>query len=191
MKIQKGKLNASHAVLISVLLIVLYLVLPTSKDQKAKTQANAAPADSGGTGQAPPESSTGNVLRPDHETDVNQAGVVTTPVASAPPSLKNLAPLKEEDLDLLKQQNPFFTIAMIPKSEPQRPNDDPQETSPAENSQTQLQNFVNPPKISLVYKSTTGKHAAILDDKVVYSGTVITGDVRVMSISEQGVQLSP
>ncbi|MFO0999007.1 MAG: hypothetical protein U0936_01605 [Planctomycetaceae bacterium] len=193
MKIQKGNLSASNAAVIGVLVVVLLLVMPARSVKKSSTETNSSSSGSADTQQdslaSPSIAPAADGAEPGNPEVRSTADSSSLSGALLP--LRPLAEICDEDLKLLSEQNPFFTKAIIAQTQKSRVNDAVVTTTPEVMiSPPLLETLANSSKISLVYESTTGNRAAVLNDKVVYPGMVVDGDLTVQSISRQGLQLS-
>ncbi len=189
MKIQKGKVSTFNAAVIGVLLVVFYLVMPGGSVKNPTSQADPSATDSTAN-TLPAAKTTTNAVSGTAATE-NITATDINPVNNELPAIKAIVDISDEDLTLLKEQNPFFTKVIIAGTEDSHEAGNVlAETAPASVTPDLAEELVSISKVSLIYESTTGQRAAVLNSKVVYPGTVIEGDITVESISQKGVQLS-
>lgn len=192
MKIQKGKVSTSNGVMIAVLVIVFYLVMPGGSDKKTTSSADQTPeaSTSANPSNSSPASDTNSSLKAGEAT---AQGLLTDtkPVPTAPPTLRALPGINADDLEALKGQNPFFTTIIVAEKETSHVAEQvSSETAAVSIAPIPPTDAIIASKISLIYESTTGQQAAVLNRKIVYPGTLINDDNMVQSISRHGIQLS-
>ena len=191
MKIQKGKLSTSNAVVIGVLVIVLYFVLPTSSKKEKRNTASTPPAETTlvqpEAEPAPPDTMVQN------EISGSTAGSAPTADSDTPSevNLRAIEEIDEERLAALSESNPFWTTAIAKNArtlpeEAQAPTveatDDLQETLKANEP-------LKTAKVSLIYSSSTGCTAAILNNEIVYPGSQISEKYFVETVQPHGLGL--
>lgn len=190
MKIQKGKLSTSNVVVIGVLLVLLYLVMPTDSRKKSSA-ANTTESAEVAAQQSPP-----SVIEPTPATRLENPAASSSAVAEAgndAPHQLAMRPILEIDehrLQVLMTENPFRTSAVLDASDSRSrdASDSPPEITESASSPSapvELQ----PARISLIYTSSRGTEAAILNDQIVYPGSRTMDNARVLSVHPGGIAL--
>jgi hypothetical protein len=191
MKIQKGKLSTSNAVVIGVLVIVLYFVLPSGSQKERQNTASTPPAE---TTQPQPQA---ELAQPDATVQNNTSGttsdtsiavVIDTP---SEVSLRAVEEINEERLASLSESNPFWTtaIAKDTRTLPEEAQATTIEATDALQDTLRARQQMKTSRISLIYSSSTGRKAAILNDEVVYPGSRISGEYLVETVHPHGLGL--
>ena len=191
MKIQKGKLSTSNAVVIGVLVIVLYFVLPSGSQKERLNTASTPPAE---TTQPQPQS---KPAQPDTTVQNNSSGTTSgtsSAVVTDTPSEVNLRAIEEideEQLASLSDGNPFWTtaIAKDARTLPEEAQATTIEATDALQDTLRAHQQLKTSRISLIYSSSTGRKAAILNDEVVYPGSRISGEYLVETVHPHGLGL--
>lgn len=190
MKIQKGNLSTSNAVVIGVLVVVLYFVIPTGS-QKNRQISGPAPEQSTqmpGESEAPAEATVQQ--KPRGSTSDLSKAILTDKSPEIP--LRAIEEIDEDLLAVLSNRNPFRTTVIAKVAGPV-----PEDTQAATASRDILQDtleaqkHVRSAKISLIYSSSTGQRAAIVNDEIVYPGSRISGHYLVETVQPDGLGLRP
>lgn len=191
MKIQKGKLSTSNAVVIGVLVIVLYFVIPTSSQKKRQNSELASAEES--TQSQPKadlalEDATAQNKTGGSTSDTNLAVITETP---SEVKLRTIGEIDEGLLAALSSHNPFWTtvIAKNARSLPEETQPTTAEVGTAQQEAPAAQEQVGSSGISLIYSSSTGQRAAVLNDEIVYPGSRISGKYRVVTVHPNGLGL--
>lgn len=193
MKINKGKLSTANLVAIGVLVLMLYLVMPTgSKNNKASEHAM--------TVAEPPEGTSSNPVVPKSSGAIpNQQPTPTSPnssletsgVASTTAEVKPLAEIRQQDLEEITGRNPFLTTAVQIPAENDKGQKEPEATTDktAADDTSATATLLRAPSMKLFYSSSTGRQAAVLNDAVVYPGSSVAACLSVQSIHPDGIKL--
>lgn len=190
MKIQKGKLSTSNVVVIGVLLVLLYLVMPTDSRKKS-SGANTTEGAEVAAQQSP-----ASVIEPTPATRPENPAASSSTVAEASidtPQQLAMRPILEIDehrLQVLMTENPFRTSAVLDASDSRSRDASESTTEIAESASSPSAPVeLQPTKISLIYTSSRGTEAAILNDQIVYPGSRTMDNARVLSVHPGGVAL--
>jgi hypothetical protein len=190
MKIQKGNLSTSNAVVIGVLIVVLYFVIPT-ESQKKRQNSGSVPETTAQMSEKPgqvPADATPQQQSSGATSDTSQA------VLTDKPAEMNLRIIEEIDDDLLAvllSRNPFWTTAIAKDAGavPEETQATTTEVLDVLQDTLEAREHVSSAEISLIYSSSTGRKAAIVNDEIVYPGSRIAGDYLVETVRADGLEL--
>jgi hypothetical protein len=190
MKIQKGKLSTSNAVVIGILVVVLYFVMPTGS-QKKRQNSGSAPEQTTQTpakSEAVPANATVQQKSGGSASDETPALLTDKP---AEVKLRTIEEIDEEQLEVLSGRNPFWTTAIARDARNLPDEAQSRVTEVRDNLQDTLeaQEQVRSARISLIYSSSTGRKAAIVNNEVVYPGSRISGRYLVETVNPNGLGL--
>lgn len=192
MKIQKGKLSTSNAVVIGVLVVLLYLVMPTNSRKKSSAISTAESAEI-----AAPQSPT-TVIEPAPVTRMEESASISGTIAAAGNDasqeslIRPVPEINEQQLQVLVTENPFLTSAAMNALDSKSQDASASMTENTESSSTASAPVEQQPaRISLIYTSSRGTEAAILNDQIVYRGSMTSGNARVLSVHPEGIALQP
>lgn len=192
MKIQKGKLSTSNAVVIGVLVVLLYLVMPTNSRKKSSATITAESAEI-----ATPQSPT-TVIEPAPVTRMEESASISGTIAAAGNDasqeslIRPVPEINEQQLQVLVTENPFLTSAAMNALDSKSQDASASMTENTESSATASAPIEQQPaRISLIYTSSRGTEAAILNDQIVYPGSMTSGNARVLSVHPEGIALQP
>ena len=190
MKIQKGKLSTSNAVVIGVLLVLLYLVMPTNSRKKSSAISAAESAEIA-TPQAPPTViEPVPVTHPEESTSISGKIATASNDASQESLIRPVPEINEHQLQVLVTENPFLTRAAMNALDSKSQDASASITENTESSSTASAPVEQQPaRISLIYTSSRGTEAAILNDEIVYPGSRTSGNARVLSVHPDGIAL--
>lgn len=191
MKIQKGKLSTSNAVVIGVLIVVLYLVMPAGsqkKQPKSESVSTQEPTQSLPQTKAAQEDST---QQNSNIGTTSESGPVSIADSPSKVNLRAIEEIDDDVLTALSGRNPFLT-AVIAKDARVSP-DETQAAVPEVRDSLQdrfaAHEQLKSSKISLIYSSSTGKKAAVLNDEIVYPGSHVAENFRVVTVGPNGLEL--
>lgn len=192
MKIQKGKLSTSNAVVIGFLVVLLYLVMPTNSRKKSSAISTAESAEI-----AAPQSPT-TVIEPAPVTRMEESASISGTIAAAGNDasqesiIRPVPEINEQQLQVLVTENPFLTSAAMNALDSKSQDASASMTENTESSSTASAPVEQQPaRISLIYTSSRGTEAAILNDQIVYPGSMTSGNARVLSVHPEGIALQP
>ena len=192
MKIQKGKLSTSNAVVIGFLVVLLYLVMPTNSRKKSSAISTAESAEI-----AAPQSPT-TVIEPAPVTRMEESASISGTIAAAGNDasqesiIRPVPEIHEHHLQVLVTENPFLTSAAMNALDSKSQDASASMTENTESSSTVSAPVEQQPvRISLIYTSSRGTEAAILNDQIVYRGSMTSGNARVLSVHPEGIALQP
>lgn len=194
MKFEKGKLSKSNAVVIAVLLVVFYIVIPRGPQKKG-----SAPSDQSMNANVSNDSSPG--LSDPNQADQSpdgqqQKGVQNNPedavgTETISSTVRPLSEIDHQKLQEIAGRSPFSTtIVNVPSVNPvaqdthantsvEPPSDDTALAATMESNSS----------VKLYYSSSTGRQAAVLNDEIVYRGSVLADRLTVESIRPDGVRI--
>ncbi|RLS79933.1 MAG: hypothetical protein DWI00_01500 [Planctomycetota bacterium] len=193
MKLHKGKLSTSNAVVIGVLVIVLYLVMPggseKTRSKNTDVSATEAPIVASSDTAAPDHS---NAL-PDQEQNLSRPGNQRESVglAAAPARIRPLMEIDEEKLQEIADRSPFCTaVVMVRPVDSSEPDTLTKAIAePANDEIFHAAELISKSTVKLFYSSSTGRQAAVLNDDIVYRGTSVSDKLTVESIQPDGVRI--
>ena len=192
MKIQKGKLSTSNAVVIGFLVVLLYLVMPTNSRKKSSAISTAESAEI-----AAPQTPT-TVIEPAPVTRMEESASISGTIAAAGNDasqeslIRPVPEINEQQLQVLVTENPFLTSAAMNALDSKSQDASASMTENTESSSTASAPVEQQPaRISLIYTSSRGTEAAILNDQIVYPGSMTSGNARVLSVHPEGIALQP
>jgi len=185
-KIQKGKLSNSNVVVIGVLVVLLYLVMPTDSGNKP-SRMNTTESIEVTALQSPP-----SVSEPTPAAPPEDPAAMTGASKEAPQQLtmRPILEIDEHRLQVLLSENPFRTSAVVNAPDSRSPDVSESMAGIAESSaSTSAPAEQQPARISLIYSSSRGTKAAILNDQIVYPGSRTLDNVRVLSVHPRGIEV--
>ncbi len=192
MKIQKGKLSTSNAVVIGVLVVLLYLVMPTNS-RKNSSRTSTAESPEIAAPQSPttaPEPAPAN--RPEELAAISGTMTAVSNDASQESIRRPVPEVDEHQLQVLVTENPFRTSAAMNALDSKSEDASASMTENTESSSIPSAPVEQQPaNISLIYTSSRGTKAAILNDQIVYPGSMTSGNTRVLSVHPKGIALQP
>ncbi len=186
MKLKTGKLTPSHAVAICGLAGLFYLVMPGGRTADKSTTDVEQASDSQPASAAP------EPVAPAETIDQSQP--VQKPAATELISaVKPLPDVGEAELMAIISANPFYVAAEVipvelPPEIPQMP--EVSIVAPVPAGPSRMEEIVGSSKLNLIYSSSRGTRAAILNDEVVRSGGKTNSGLTVMSIRSDGIEVS-
>jgi hypothetical protein len=186
MKIQKGKISPKHVVLIGVLVVALYAVFPSSEAPKTES----APADATSAAVAPAAAQ-----NPESKASVPAAAASPEPAKEVVRNYQSadlpLSPLTDEQFGDLLAANPFFTPPSdLNGGAESDPDADLDGTAAAERIVPPIEQLAGAATVSLLYSSSRGTKAAVVDGEIVRPGQATTSGLRIEAIDSSGVNAS-
>ena len=189
MKIQMGKLSTSNAVVIGVLVAVLYFVIPTGSQKKRQISELAPEQTTQASGKSEAPTDTTVQQKTTGSTSDTRRAILSDKLAEI--NLRAIEEIDENLLAVLSGRDPFRTTAITKDA-----GTVPEETQAADTEVRDIlrdtleaQKHVRSAKISLIYSSSTGKKAAIVNDEIVYPGSRISGHYLVETVQPNGLEL--
>ena len=192
MKIKTGRFTKKHAVLIGVLLIALYAVFPASSAPSgSQSDGNSASHDSMNAPEAA-HSAPQPANAPDAGSAVDSAETVSQRLQ---PLADRLAALTDGQLQELISTNPFFTVvsAADASTDSSNPATGTTESETSVISETAVRPLVEDlagaATVSLLYSSSRGTSATIVDGQVLRPGEATISGLRVKAIDDRGIDV--
>ena len=193
MKLNKGKLSPSNAIVIGILVIVLYLVMPGESQKKRSENtdqsATVAPIVTSST-TGPSVDSKALSDREQKPSSPDSPMEVVGP-ESATVRIRPLMEIDEEKLQEIASRNPFYTSVVMVRSENSSESEKPENANAGSASDETIPATepVSKSIVKLFYSSSTGRQAAVLNDDIVYQGTSVSEELTVESIRPDGVRI--
>lgn len=193
MKLNKGKLSTSNAVVIGVLVIVLYLVMPGGSEKTRSKNTDLSATEPPIVASSDTVAADHSNALPDQEQNLsspgNQRESVGLAVATA--RIRPLMEIDEDKLQEIADRSPFCTAAVmvrpVDSSEPDTLTKAIVE--PATDEISPAAELISKSTVKLFYSSSTGRQAAVLNDDIVYRGTSVSDKLTVESIQPDGVRI--
>lgn len=190
MKIQKGKLSTSNVVVIGVLVVLLYLVMPTDSRKKSSGGNTTESVEVAGPQSQPTEIESAAAIHSDELTAISGNISATSKDAAKELAIRPLPEIDEPRLQILVSENPFCTSAVMNAPESRSAEASESSTEITESSSSiSAPVEQQPARISLIYTSSRGTKAAILNDQIVYPGSRTVDNARVVSVHPQGIAI--
>ena len=188
MKIQKGKLSTSNVVVIGILVIVLYFVIPTGS-QKKEQNSGSAPEQTTQTPEKSEAAPADATVKQESSGSTSGESPALLPDKPAEAKLRTIEEIDEDLLVVLSGRNPFWTTAIAKDTLTLSEETQAKATEVRDNLQDTLeaQEQVRSARVSLIYSSSTGRKAAIVNDEVVYPGSRISGHYLVETVHANGL----
>jgi hypothetical protein len=188
MKIQKGKLSTSNAVVIGVLVVVLYLVIPTVS-QKKRQNSGSAPEQTIQTPEKSDAAPADATVKQESSGSSSGESPALLPDKPAEVKLRTIEEINEDLLVVLSGRNPFWTTAIAKDTLNLTEETQAKAMEVRDNLRDTLeaQEQVRSARVSLIYSSSTGRKAAIVNDEVVYPGSRISGPYLVETVHANGL----
>jgi hypothetical protein len=193
MKLNKGKLSPSNAIVIGVLVIVLYLVMPGGSQKKRSGNTDQAATE------APVVTSSATGPSVDSKALSDQEQKPSSPASpmeivspeSATVRIRPLMEIDEEKLQEIAARSPFCTSVVMVRSERSSESETPENAivGSASDETIPVTDLVSKSTVKLFYSSSTGRQAAVLNDDIVYQGTTVSEKLTVFSIRPDGVRI--
>jgi hypothetical protein len=189
-KIQKGKLSTSNVVVIGVLVVLLYLVMPADSSNKSSGRNTTESAEVAGPQSPPTVIEPAPATRSEELTAISGNMSATSKDAAQVLAIRPLLEIDEHRLQVLMSENPFCTSAVVNAPESRSADASESTTEITESSSsTSAPVEQQPARISLIYTSSRGTKAAILNDQIVYPGSRTADNARVVSVHPQGIEV--
>jgi hypothetical protein len=193
MTLHKGKLSASNAIVIGVLVVVLYLVMPGGSQRKrsenADQSATEVPIVTSSTAGPSVDSKalSGQEQKPSSPASPME---IVSP-ESTTVRIRPLMEIDEEKLQEIAGRNPFCTSVVMVHSENSSESEILENAivGSASDETIPATDLVSKSTVKLFYSSSTGRQAAVLNDDIVYQGTSVSEKLTVDSIRPDGVRI--
>lgn len=193
MKIHKGKLSTSNAVVIGVLVIVLYAVIPGGSKQQRAEKTDPSVSEALIVTSSDPGTSVHSDALPNQE---QKSSIPEYPkegigLSSANPLFRSFLEIDEQKLQEIASRSPFSTTAAMVRSADVSDADTPTNAvaEPAPDEISLAADLASKSTVKLFYSSSTGRQAAVLNDDIVYQGTLVSEKLTVESIHSDGVRI--
>ena len=193
MKLDKGKLSPSNAIVIGVLVIVLYLVMPGGSQKKRSQNTDQSATESPIATSSTPGPSVDSKALSDQEQKPSSSGSPLEIVSpeSTTVRIRPLLEIDEEKLQEIADRNPFCTSVVMVRSEKSSESETPENAIGGSASYETIPDtdLISKSTVKLFYSSSTGRQAAVLNDDIVYQGTTVSEKLTVDSIRPDGVRI--
>ena len=193
MKLHKGKLSTSNAVVIAVLVIVLYLVMPGGSEKTRSKNTDVSATEAPIVASPDTAASDHSNALPDQEQKLSTPGNQSESVglAAATARIRPLMEIDEEKLQEIASRSPFCTtVVMVHSVNSSEPDTITKVINePATDEISHAAELISKSTVKLFYSSSTGRQAAVLNDDIVYRGTSVSEKLTVESIQPDGVRI--
>jgi hypothetical protein len=193
MKLHKGKLSPSNAIVIGVLVVVLYLVMPGGSQKKRSENTDQSATEAPIVTSSTPGPSVDSKALSDQE---QKPSSPASPMEIVSPEsttvrIRPLLEIDEEKLQEIVGRNPFCTSVVMVRSEKSSESETPDNAIVGSGSDETIPatDLVSKSTVKLFYSSSTGRQAAVLNDDIVYQGTSVSEKLTVDSIHPDGVRI--
>lgn len=193
MKLHKGKLSPSNAIVIGVLVVVLYLVMPSGSQKKRSQNTDQSATEAPVVTSSTPGPSVDSKALSDQE---QKPSSPASPIEIVSPDsttvrIRPLLEIDEETLQEIAGRNPFCTSVVLVLSEKSNESATLENAivGPDSDETISATDLVSKSTVKLFYSSSTGRQAAVLNDDIVYEGTSVSEKLTVDSIRPDGVRI--
>lgn len=193
MTFQKGKLNTSNALVIGVLVAVLYFVMPRGSEKTSATTTDEPVAEANPVASVSTSAPERSNALPNKETKSSNPGDSTNGVSpeAANSRVQPLTEIDQEKLLEIVGKSPFCTTAAQSRSGNSTETEPPETAAvePAPDQNARATALLRNSTVRLLYSSSTGRQAAVLNDEIVYRGSSVSDRLTVESIHTDGVRI--